>query len=106
MLQYDSPKLKGAGQDPWTGCRDALRRNPKDPQTLQKMGMMEWRAGRPAAGAEFLRRAIRIQPKTASLHNDLGMVLSAQGQTAHAAAALRQAVALYPTFAEALNNLG
>jgi predicted O-linked N-acetylglucosamine transferase (SPINDLY family) len=106
MLQYDGPKLKGPGQDPWTACRQALRRNAKDPQTLQKLGMMEWRAGRPAAGAELLRRAIRIQPKTASLHNDLGMVLSAQDQTAHAAAALRQAVALYPTFAEALNNLG
>ena len=99
-------QIKGAGQGPFTAARTALRRNPNDPETLQKMGMLEWRAGRPAAGAELLRQAIRIKPKTASLHNDLGMLLSAQGQTADAAVALRQAVSLFPTYAEALNNLG
>lgn len=85
---------------------EILAQNPRQPDALHLLGMVEYQAGRPEAAAKLIARALAVRDRDPAYHANLGLVLLALGRAAESAEACRQALRLKPEFAAAHNNLG
>jgi tetratricopeptide (TPR) repeat protein len=83
-----------------------LTQDPRHPDALHLLGMIEHQRGRPDTALALIERAIAACPGMAEFHNNLGTVQMALRRFEEAAAAFRQAVVLDPGLASASYNLG
>jgi protein O-GlcNAc transferase len=86
--------------------REALARDPDEPDALHLLGVLAHQAGRHGLAETLIARAVARRPGAAEFHNNLGNVRWAQRRAADAAAAYRRAIALRPRYADAHANLG
>ncbi len=86
--------------------RQILAIDPRHPDCLHLLGMIDYRAGRLESAAELIRKAIAIHGSGASYYANLGTVVQAQGDLDEARALYGQALAIKPNLAEVHMNLG
>lgn len=82
-----------------------LRRDPRNPGLLHRLGLVEARLGDLDRAVQLLRRAVAAQPGTDVLTN-LGILLHRQGRPAEALAQFDRALALDGRNAAAASNRG
>lgn len=87
-------------------CRQILRTDPNQPDTLNLLGWIVHSTGDSEAGAELLGRAIRFAPGRAVYHYNLAQIFTALNRLDEAAAAYQTTLSLKPDYAEAYSNLG
>lgn len=81
-----------------------LRVEPQRPDLLHDYGLLHYRAGHPAEGLKYLKRALALQPDAGCFCNAALMHI-ALGEAREAAQAAEQALRLQPDYPEAANNL-
>jgi predicted O-linked N-acetylglucosamine transferase (SPINDLY family) len=86
--------------------REALNRDPNQPDVLHLLGVLANQTGRPEAAAGLIRQAIALDPGRVEFHNSLGNALRAGGDLRSAAGAFEHALSLDPRSAEVFTNLG
>jgi protein O-mannosyl-transferase len=84
---------------------EALRLNPRFPETHYDLGLAMVRLGRSEEAISYFRRAIEIAPGLADAHNNLGGVLASVGRPDAALEEFRAAVRLDPQSRAARYNL-
>ncbi|WP_420138718.1 tetratricopeptide repeat protein [Sphingomonas sp.] len=84
----------------------ALQIDPRQPDAINLLGMIDYAAGDHARAIGRIRAAIAINPRVPGFHTNLGTVLQAGGDPKAAEAAFRAALALKPDHLAALYNLG
>ena len=85
----------GNGGEAESAFRDALRRNPRDVQTLEAMVRLRQRADDPVGSATYLERWLEVEPRW-EIARDLGAARDAAGDREGAVRAWRRAIALLP----------
>ena len=85
--------------------RDALALEAKNPQVIEKMGVLAHRQGRQDEALEWMKELLKVAPKASSWSN-LGTALQAKGRFDEAVQCYQQALRLEPGMAEAAMNLG
>jgi spermidine synthase len=85
---------------------EALRMNPGDAVSHNKLGAVLEVQGRMIEARGHYSEALRIDPAYAEAHNNLGNVLANEGKTDEAIHHLSQALRIDPSYAVAHNNLG
>jgi predicted TPR repeat methyltransferase len=83
---------------------EVLRREPRRPDALNFMGMLQHQRGAHERALELLRRASQIAPRQPTVWTNLGNVLAALKRTAEAEKAFRRSLALVES-PEALTNI-
>ncbi len=83
-----------------------LKADPRQPEALHLMGLLEARQGMFARAEEYLCRAAKISPDMPEYHNSLGVVLRKQNKLGDAERSYRRCLKLDPDHVEALDNLG
>ena len=83
-----------------------LRRDPAHTPSLQLLGIVRTREGRPREAVALLEKAVKRDANSAEAHNNLGVALAALNRYEDARAAYRRALELEPRHVEAHNNLG
>lgn len=83
-----------------------LKADPRQPEALHLMGLLEARQGMFARAEEYLRRAAKTSPDMPEYHNSLGVVLRKQNKLGDAERSYRRCLKLDPDHVEALDNLG
>jgi len=83
---------------------ELLQREPRRPDALNFMGMLQFQRGDRGRALELLRRASQIAPREPGVWNNLGNVLMALDRLADADKAFRRSLALVQN-AEALTNV-
>lgn len=86
--------------------RRVLALQPKHPDALHLLGLLEHARGAHADSLKLIERAIAINARIAAFHTARGMVLAALGRGEAALQALARALSLEPRNPEALNTLG
>lgn len=86
--------------------RQALEREPENPDALYFLGAIAYQTGKYVAAEEHLRRAIRIHAGAPAYHNGLGLVLQGLGRFEEAISCYEAALKINPKFVEAYSNLG
>ncbi|MBK8208714.1 MAG: tetratricopeptide repeat protein [Rhodospirillales bacterium] len=86
--------------------RRILALQPKHPDALHLLGLVEHARGAHADSLKLIERAIAINGRIAAFHTARGTVLAALGRGEAAFQALTRALALEPRNPEALNTLG
>ena len=76
--------------------REAVRRNPANARAWNDLGLLELRAGRPAAAETLLRRAVALEPGFGETHSHLAVALQSQGRFQEALLHHLEAVRLEP----------
>lgn len=79
---------------------------PRHADSLHRLGLIAYQAGRPDFAADLLRQAIVQDKKCARYHAHLSLALGALGQFDEAVASSRAAIRLEPGQPDAHNNLG
>jgi tetratricopeptide (TPR) repeat protein len=87
-------------------CRQVLRVEPHQAETLQTLGIIVYQSGRMAEGIELVRKAIAANGTVALFHSNLCELYRLATRLDEAIEAGRQAIALAPDLAQAHNNLG
>jgi tetratricopeptide (TPR) repeat protein len=85
---------------------EALARDPAQPETLVRRGMLHHALGDHAAAAADFSAAIALKPAFAEAFNNRGVARQAQGDHAAARADFDEALRLRPDYPEACNNRG
>lgn len=85
--------------------RSILEKDPRHPDALHLLGLIELQTGQEAAAIDLLTRAATVSP-TAEFFSDLGMACMECGDVDAARQALSQAVAINPRSVAALYNFG
>lgn len=88
------------------GYRRILRKQPRDADALNFLGMLYVQKGDPAQGTQFLQRSVASLPKNPHAWVNLGNAYMAVGDLANASEAFGKASELAPTMAEPWFNLG
>ena len=83
---------------------ELLRREPRRPDVLNFMGMLQQQRGEPLRALELLKKASMIAPRQPGVWNNLGNVLLALERLPEAEKAFRRSLALAES-AEALTNI-
>jgi tetratricopeptide (TPR) repeat protein len=83
-----------------------LRQAPDHLGSLQLLGIIHARQGRPERGLTLLRKAVERHPSAADAHNNTGMILHAMNRDVEAVAHYERALAINPRYAVAYNNMG
>ena len=83
-----------------------LEADPRQPDALNLIGMVDYAEGNRARAVSLIRQAIAINPHVPGFHTNLATVLHAGGDSPAAASALRQALRIKPDHLAALYNLG
>jgi predicted O-linked N-acetylglucosamine transferase (SPINDLY family) len=95
--------------------REALAREPEQPQALHRLGILALQQGQYAVARDLLRRALGIYVRKsvpqmrqdqAEAYNNLGVAYLQLEEPAQAAQCLQSALELRPDYAEAYHNLG
>ncbi|WP_448191367.1 tetratricopeptide repeat protein [Azospirillum sp. sgz301742] len=102
MAHHQAGRFDEAAQ----GYATVLRLQPKHPDALHLMGLVEHKRGNGDLAVDFIRRALKFNPKWAEVHANLGAVLYDLGRHDPAAAALRQSIALKKDHYEAHVTMG
>jgi tetratricopeptide (TPR) repeat protein len=80
--------------------------NPRDPEVLQAVGLVEKRMGKFEAAEENYRQWTQLQPNAPEAFNNLGNVYLATSRISQAMEAYQKAIQLGPSKAESHYNLG
>lgn len=83
-----------------------LAADPRQPDALNLLGMIDHAEGNIALAVSRIRQAIALNPQMPGFHTNLGTVLHASGDSRAAANAFRQALVVKPDHLAALFNLG
>ncbi len=83
-----------------------LTLDPRQPDALNLLGMIDHAHGHSALGLDRIKQAIAINPRVPGFYTNLGIVLHSLGDSHAAAQALRQALHIKPDHLAALQNLG
>lgn len=86
--------------------RQALKRDPANPDVHYFLGAIACQTGKYAAAEDHLREAIRIHATAPAYHNGLGLVFQSLGRFDEAVACFETALKVDPQFVEASGNLG
>lgn len=86
--------------------RQALKRQPDHPESMNNLGLLAMRQGNLAKARAFYERSLSIRPNNAAAHHNLGKVLEGQGTLVRAEAEYRKAVDLQPDLVQAYFDLG
>ncbi|MEM6854921.1 MAG: tetratricopeptide repeat protein [Planctomycetota bacterium] len=84
--------------------QEALRMNPRDPQTLNFAAVMLDRQGRSEEAIEAYRHLIDLYPETAMGRANLAAALDKLGRLDEAETAYREAYEIFPTSFDIVNN--
>ncbi len=103
-MSFDSTAFTSAAQEMRAGrlgeaaglLRQVLATTPEHAESLEKLGIINFQLGEPAAAEEMLRRAVSAAPQNESAWNNLGVVLEARGDFAGAEECYRHAIAVNP----------
>lgn len=87
-------------------CRRILDDNPAEPNTLQMLGLMAYRAGRMDGAIAYLRQACESALAPPMVFSNLTEMLRQKGLLSEATVYGRKAVGLAPKSVSAWNNLG
>jgi tetratricopeptide (TPR) repeat protein len=80
--------------------------NPRDPEVLQAIGLVEKRMGKFEEAEENYRQWMQLQPNSPEAFNNLGNVYLATNRVSQAMEAYQKAIQLAPSKAESHYNLG
>ncbi len=86
--------------------RQILQLDPRHPDALHLLGVIDLETGRLDHALDSIAKAIALDPTNPPYHLDLGEVYRAQGKQAEAKACFEQALRLNPSFANGHINLG
>lgn len=86
--------------------RRILSAAPHHADSLHRLGLIAYQAGRPDFAVDLLRQAITQDKKAARYHAHLSLALGALGQWEEAVASSRAAIRLEPNQPDSHNNLG
>lgn len=86
--------------------QQVLSLDPRQPDALRFLGLIELQVGQHQQAVELISRAVAVQPNQPAAHFDLGSALRATGRLDESNAALRRSLALNPGSADALALLG
>lgn len=89
-----------------TFYEQVLQVNPRQPDALQWLGVIQHKQGNSTRAIELIKQAIATNPENAFFYSTLGNVLKDIGQNEAAIDSYSKALSIKPDFAEALNNLG
>lgn len=87
------------------GYRQALVRDPDEPDALQLLGLLLKRRGDMQAAEVCWRRSLAVRPKQPHVLNNLANLLARTGRAAEAEQCLRRAIDMQPGYADAHYNL-
>ena len=87
-------------------CQQILQAHPRHGDTINLLGLVEFRQGLHKQAIERLKRAIAINPDNAFYRNNLGNILQAMQRYEAAEACFEQAIFLRPEVADFHYNLG
>ncbi len=94
--------LRHAGE----AVREALRRDDKNADAHNVLGIINSGEGKPMVALEEFQKAVAIDPRNARVHNNIGNAARAMGRNDEAEAAFRRAIALAPNYPDPFNGLG
>jgi Tfp pilus assembly protein PilF len=94
--------LRHAGE----AVREALRRDARNADAHNVLGIVHSAEGQPAKALEEFQKAASLDPRNARVHNNIGNASRALGRADEADAAFRRAIALAPNYADPFNGLG
>lgn len=108
-----SGRLEAAGREHARGqldearrlCLEILAENPRQPEALNMLGMVEYQTGRLDGAVRMLERAVACDPDNPAHYANLGMVLQVRGDVDVAEQQYRHALTLAPKHVETLHNL-
>ncbi|MEI8196756.1 MAG: tetratricopeptide repeat protein, partial [Phycisphaerae bacterium] len=86
--------------------RQVLEVDPRQPDALHLLGVLNGQKGETDSAIALIRQAIEGNPTQAHYHANLAKFLAPKGEKAAALQAYRQALVLNPEFVEAHNDLG
>ncbi len=86
--------------------RQILQAAPDEPNALNGLGVLAYRADQLEAAENFHLRAIEVFPGNPAFHNNLNLVYRELGRLSEAADCCRRALELAPDLPELHNNLG
>jgi arylsulfatase A-like enzyme/tetratricopeptide (TPR) repeat protein len=97
-----------AGDLPHAGeaVREALRRDAKNADAHNVLGIIDSAEGKPMLAIEEFQKAVAIDPRNARVHNNIGNAARAMGRNDEAEAEFRRAIALAPNYPDPFNGLG
>jgi len=85
--------------------QQVLEADPQNTTALHELGVLALRAGRPAAAADYLRRAVALDGANASYQNHLGVALAGLQRFDEAIECLKRAVELDSRLGDVHYNL-
>jgi tetratricopeptide (TPR) repeat protein len=106
LVQAARHQAAGRFVDAENLLRQILRKDPRQVQALQALGILAHTVGKTEVGADFLAQAIKINPNIALLHANRGEMCRLLGKIDEAIAHGKKAVALNPKLVSAHSNLG
>jgi protein O-GlcNAc transferase len=86
--------------------RSILAQNPRHPDALHLLGVVELQEGRAANAVTLISDAIGLEPTKAAYHTNLGLAFHRLHRFGEALACLQRALSLTPNDAHALNTRG
>jgi Flp pilus assembly protein TadD len=86
-------------------CRAILSVEPNDAATVNLLGFVAYKSGRPAEAIALLGRALALDDKSPDCHFNMGLALLAAGRLSEAVTHLARAKALKPKYAAELSRL-
>jgi tetratricopeptide (TPR) repeat protein len=88
-----------------TQLQEAIKKWPKDVESLRAAARMEDRQGQLQLAEMLYQRAVTVDPQNAGALNDLGLCLARQRKLPQSVQAMEQAIALQPSKALYRNNV-
>jgi tetratricopeptide (TPR) repeat protein/SAM-dependent methyltransferase len=86
-------------------CRAILSLEPNDAATVDLLGIVAYRSGRPAEAIDLLGRALALDDKSPDCHFNMGLALLAAARLPEAKTHFARAKALKPKYAAELSKL-
>ena len=102
LALHRAGNLEAAGR----AYREILATDPRQPDALNLLALVDMEGGSHASAVDLLRRAIAISDQVPQFHCHLGNALQGAGDSAAAADAYERAVRLRPDYTDALVSLG
>jgi tetratricopeptide (TPR) repeat protein len=111
LTENGVPEITRANTGVWSvdlhGKLVALKQiNPRDPDILQALGLVEKRMGKFGEAEQNILQWAKLQPHASEAYNNLGNIYLGRNQTSQAVAAYKKALAARTSKAEAHYNLG
>jgi tetratricopeptide (TPR) repeat protein len=85
---------------------EALQRNPKDVDTLARLGNMYYDAQQYPKAIEYYQQALKITPSNADIRTDMGTAMFYAGDSDKALAEFQKSLSYRPNYPNTLFNMG